>query len=324
MDVPGQERGGQTPASIDCGYHVLVERSGFLTPVQDLVDRDRSRGRSAVKKREFTGAQEASRGRSKYTPVCDGYQVADKNHRVAFPPRLHFSSSDNDIDMRNDPEFDFGNKRDFGANFTDEADFERCEKTYKMAKELKCQQGKVEVLLDENQNLRRKLNTADNVVIDSQRKLETKQEDLNNEEGEIHTMRRKIVSDEVLVKDLVFENRNKRDLIVSLEKEIKELKKTKFKLLGENAQIRNLAKKISDDSDKLLMVITELKAEKKIADEKIINLLESIEGEKDQVKKTSIKEDVDEDEYSESDDALNEEVNQNQGNPEEEASLNTD
>ena len=59
-------------------------------------------------------------------------------------------------------------------------------------------------------------------------------------------------------------------------------------------------------------------------EEKIINLLESLEGEKDQVKKTSIKDDVDEDEYSESDDALNEEVNQNQGNPEEEASLNTD
>jgi hypothetical protein len=153
MDVPGQERGGKTPASIVGEYRGLVERSGFLTPVQDLVDHDRSWERSAVKKSEFgftgaaPGAQEASRGRSKYTPVNDGYQVADKNHRVAFLPRLRFPSSDNDIDMRNDPEFDFGNKRDFGANFTDEADFERYEKTYKMAKEFKCQQEKMEILL---------------------------------------------------------------------------------------------------------------------------------------------------------------------------------
>ena len=59
-------------------------------------------------------------------------------------------------------------------------------------------------------------------------------------EGEIHTMRRKIETDEVLVKDLLFENRNKRELILSLNKEIKELKKTKFKLLGENAQKRSV------------------------------------------------------------------------------------
>ena len=36
-----------------------------------------------------------------------------------------------------------------------------------------------EMLLDENRNLRRKLKTADNVLLDTQRKFETKQEDIN-------------------------------------------------------------------------------------------------------------------------------------------------
>ena len=94
----------------------------------------------------------------------------------------------------------------------------------------------------------------------------------------------------MLIKDLVSENQNKRELIVSHEKEIKELKKTKFKLLGENAQIRK----------------------------QIIDLLEALEGEKNQVIKTSNKDE------SKSDDALQEEVNQNHANPEEETILDTE
>merc|ERR1719233_1853142 len=62
--------------------------------------------------------------------------------------------------------------------------------------------------------------------------------------------------------------------IENLENEIRDLKKTKSKLLVENVLIRKLGKQISDDSDNLLEVITELKKEKDDADEKIV-LLES-------------------------------------------------
>merc|ERR1719318_670212 len=110
---------------------------------------------------------------------------------------------------------------------------------------------RMNMLQDENQNLRRKLISADNLVFDAEKKLEVKDEDLGHVVDEMHSVRRKIESDEVLIKDLVFENQNKRELIVSHEKEIKGLKKTKFKLLGENTQIRKLAKEISDDSDNL-------------------------------------------------------------------------
>ena len=321
VDVSVQKQEEGRPSGSTDDHQELVERRGFRTPVQEAVDRDRSWGRSTEKKRRF-GAIESPHGRSKYTPVRDQYPVGDRNHRVAFSPRLRFPISDNDIDIRYDPEFDFGHNMRFGASFTDvrskEIDHESCDKMYKMAKELKSQQEKIKMIQDENQNLRRKLSTADDLVFDAQKKLETKEEDLNHVEVEMHSMRRKIESDEVLIKDFVFENRNKRELIVSLEQEIKELKKTKFKLLGENAQIRKLAKEISDDSDNLLKVINDLKAEKKVADEKIIDLLESLEGEKDQLDKTS--KDVDEDD-SKSDDALQEEVNQNHANPEEEATL---
>ena len=49
----------------------------------------------------------------------------------------------------------------------------------------------MKVILDENHNLRRKLNTADNMDIDAQQtKLEIKQDDLNHVEGEMYFMRR--------------------------------------------------------------------------------------------------------------------------------------
>jgi len=303
----------QIDADSGCGHHGWLERRRFRTPAQHVVDCDKSWGRSIQKRTKigFLGVAGVFHDRSKYTPVSDG-SLDDKNHCASVPHRLRFPSSPNDIDIRNDPEFDFGTKRHFGVRFTDEKEFRR-EKTYKMVKEFKCQQEKVEMLLDENRNLRRKLKTADNVLIDTRRKFETKQEDINHVEGEMHTMRRKIETDEVLVKDLLFENRNKRELIISLDKEIKELKKTKFKLLGENAQIRNLAKKISDDSDNLLKVITELKAERKVANEKIINLMQTIEGEKNLgVVKISINEVV-VDECAKDDVAPHEEVNQAPG-----------
>jgi hypothetical protein len=55
----------------------------------------------------------------------------------------------------------------------------------------------------------------------------------------------------------------------------------------------------------------------------MINLVKSIEGEKDHVEKTS-NEDVHEDECSTMDVVPHEEVNQNQGNLEEEVTLDTD
>ena len=44
MDVlgQGQEKGRRTSASIDSEHHELVKGSGFCTPVQDVVDYDRS------------------------------------------------------------------------------------------------------------------------------------------------------------------------------------------------------------------------------------------------------------------------------------------
>ena len=145
---------------------------------------------STEKRRKFKGT-ESPRGRSKNTPVSDPYPVGVRNYQVAFSPRLHFPSSDNDIDFRN-------NMR-LGASFTDvkskEVDLESCEKTYKIEKELKSQQEKRKVIQDENQNLQRKLCTVDDLVCYAQKKFEAKEEGLSHLEGEMHSLRRKIKTD---------------------------------------------------------------------------------------------------------------------------------
>jgi len=266
------------------------KRRGFRTPVQDVEGRYMERRRidaDGCSRRQVYGVRSESRyssadGEGKFE-VSLGY----KTQKQLFPS----SSSDNDIDIRNDPEFRFGYAR------TDEE--ERFEKMYKMAKELKMLRDKINLSQDENQHLRWKLNVADNQVSEIKSILNVKEDDLKDAERELLSTRRKLETDEVLVKDLVFENRNKREYIDKLEKEINDLKKTKSKLLGENTQIRKLAKEISDDSDNLLKVINDLKAEKidavlkaekKDTVGKIINLLES-KDEENSVRKEDNKDD---------------------------------
>merc|ERR1712096_480548 len=167
-------------------------------------------------------------------------------------------------------------------------DIEGCEKVYMMSKELNILHEDLKKTKDENQNLFRKLNDADTLVVDFQRKIMVKDDVLKHFEDELLCSRRKIETDGVFIKDLLFENKNKRMHIDGLEKELEELKETKGKLFDENAQIRRLAKEISDDSDNLLKVINELKAEKKIADEKITFLQDG----KEQMDKLKTKENI--------------------------------
>ena len=120
VEVSGQRLAEERqPSGSTDDHHELVEKRGFRTPVQEVVDRDRSWGRFTEKKRKF-GGTESPRGRSKYTPVRDQYPVGVRNYQIY------------------DPEFDFRNNMRLGASFTDvkseEEDLESCEKTYRMAK----------------------------------------------------------------------------------------------------------------------------------------------------------------------------------------------
>merc|ERR1712096_318197 len=227
-----------------------------------------------------------------------------KSSPYGFSQKLRFPSSDNDIDIRNDPEYKFENAlKDCKVGDTEttkrrkekvaregfkQFDIEGCEKVYMMSKELKILHEDLKKTKDDNQNLFRKLKDADTLVVDFQRKIMVKDDVLKHFEDELLCSRRKIETDGVFIKDLVFENKNKRMHIDGLEKEIEELKETKGKLFEENAQIRRLAKEISDDSDNLLKVINELKAEKKIADEKITFLQDG----KEQIDQLKTKENI--------------------------------
>jgi len=172
-------------------------------------------------------------------------------------------SSNNDIDIRNDPEFKFGSGNREAENF---------EKIYEMAKGLKCRQEKLSNVLHENEDLRYQIEDSSLKLDDAQAKLIKFEEELKVVKGKLVTREIDNESDRVLIKDLVFENENKRKYIENLENEIRDLKKTKSKLLAENVLIRKLGKQISDDSDNLLEIITKLKKEKDSADEKIVLL----------------------------------------------------
>jgi len=169
-------------------------------------------------------------------------------------------SSDNDIDIRNDPEFRFG---------SGDSDAENFEKMYEMAKGLKCRQEKLSIVLDENEYLRCQLKDSSMKLSEAQAKLTKFAEDLEDVKGKLVTRETDYKSDRVLIKDLVFENENKRNYIENLENEIRDLKKAKSKLLIENVLIRKLGKQISDDSDNLMEFINKLYKEKDAADEKI-------------------------------------------------------
>jgi len=171
--------------------------------------------------------------------------------------------SNNDIDIRNDPEFRFGSGN---------SEAENCEKIYEMAKGLKCRHEKLNNVLDENENLRCQIKDSSLKLNDAQTKLIKFEEELEDVKGKLVTREIDNDSDRVLIKDLVFENENKRKYIENLENEIRDLKKTKSKLLAENVLIRKLGKQISDDSDNLLEIITKLKQDKDAADEKIVLL----------------------------------------------------
>jgi len=172
-------------------------------------------------------------------------------------------SSNNDIDIRNDPEFKFGSGSRETENF---------EKIYEMAKGLKCRQEKLSNVLHENEDLRYQIEDSSLKLDDAQAKLIKYEEELEEVKGKLVTREIDNESDRVLIKDLVFENENKRKYIENLESEIRDLKKTKSKLITENVLIRKLGKQISDDSDNLLEIITKLKQDKDAADEKIVLL----------------------------------------------------
>jgi len=172
-------------------------------------------------------------------------------------------SSNNDIDIRNDPEFKFGSGNRETENF---------EKIYEMAKGLKCRQEKLSNVLHENEDLRYQIEDSSLKLDDAQAKLIKYEEELEEVKGKLVTREIDNESDRVLIKDLVFENENKRKYIENLESEIRDLKKTKSKLITENVLIRKLGKQISDDSDNLLEIITKLNKEKDSADEKIVLL----------------------------------------------------
>eukprot|EP00092_Neocalanus_flemingeri_P037577 GFUD01040912.1.p1 GENE.GFUD01040912.1~~GFUD01040912.1.p1 ORF type:complete len:393 (-),score=130.52 GFUD01040912.1:106-1284(-) len=322
------------------------QRDGFETPAPVQVERDRDRSweRFTDKRSKFSSNKFSSSGdgrdsvgcfisrKYEHTPSTTyGYRRVDSkatpwfgssSSRHGFSQKLRFPSTSSDIDIRNDREYDFQNsvkncevigntETEFGEKMvtfkgSEQIDMEGCEKTYQMAKEIKHLQENLRSVNNENQILRRNFEDADNKVVDVKNQLNVKEDVIKHVDDELLCSRRKIETDEVLIKDLVFENKNKRGYINGLEKEIQELKKTKSKLLDENTQIRLLAKEISDDSDNLLKVINELKTEKKIADEKIDSLLES---QKDKEEKMN-------NEDSKNDNVAQEEVNETSGNGE--------
>eukprot|EP00092_Neocalanus_flemingeri_P028774 GFUD01031239.1.p1 GENE.GFUD01031239.1~~GFUD01031239.1.p1 ORF type:complete len:390 (+),score=135.80 GFUD01031239.1:46-1215(+) len=321
------------------------QKDGLETPVQDDVREQDNRGwegstdkrnQCSINKFSSAGDGEDTNGgliSRKYKLTSsenDGYCRIEKathwfgtpfSHH-GFSQKLRFPSTSSDIDIRNDREYDFQNsvkncevigntETEFGEKMvtfkgSEQIDMEGCEKTYQMAKEIKHLQENLRSVNNENQILRRNFEDADNKVVDVKNQLNVKEDVIKHVDDELLCSRRKIETDEVLIKDLVFENKNKRGYINGLEKEIQELKKTKSKLLDENTQIRLLAKEISDDSDNLLKVINELKTEKKIADEKIDSLLES---QKDKEEKMN-------NEDSKNDNVAQEEVNETSGNGE--------
>jgi len=236
--------------------------SGTLYGGRDERDQDCHQRRNLQYSLQDVWSEE-SRDRRKIGPgeTYSGNARARKFARKSFNTASF--RSNNDIDIRNDPEFRFGSGN---------SEAENCEKIYEMAKGLKCRHEKLNNVLDENENLRCQIKDSSLKLNDAESRLIKFEEELEDVRGKLVTREIDNDSDRVLIKDLVFENENKRKYIENLENEIRDLKKTKSKLLAENVLIRKLGKQISDDSDNLLEIITKLKQDKDAADEKIVLL----------------------------------------------------
>jgi len=167
-----------------------------------------------------------------------------------------------------------------------EAEHLASRKIQNMAKEIKVLQQDLKLTNEENKNFENKLRDAKIKFDDASKKIKMKEDSLKHCENELFFSKGKVETERVFIKDLTFENKNNKEYISKLENEVKELKETKVQLNTENAQIRQLAKEISDDSDNLLKVIKELKAEKKLTDAKV-EFLQKCLNEKDELLKVN-------------------------------------
>ena len=144
------------------------------------------------------------------------FKSSRSSSRERFSQQLKFSSSNNDIDIRNDPEYEFENV--FKDNLVSNKAGKKCfqvnvgsyENIYLMAKEIRTLQKDLSIANVENRSLRRKFQDADNKVVDLEEKLVVKNDVLGHFEDELAGSRRKIETDGVFIKDLEFENRNKK------------------------------------------------------------------------------------------------------------------
>jgi len=238
------------------------------------------------------------------------FKSSSSTSRERISVNLKFSNSNNDIDIRNDPEYEFENVFNDNLGSDREVDLASCEKVYGMVKEIKTLKEDLKIADFEIDSLRWKFEDADNKIIDLEEKLVVKNDVLKHFEDELASSRRKTEADGVLIKDLEFENRNKRKLIEELEEKNEVLMETHKKLKDENSLIRRLAKEISDDSDNLLGVISELKAEKIVTDERMKYLLQS---------NRRVDQEQDDNEEGSKDIASQEEVNESLDNCEDDA-----
>jgi len=242
--------------------------TNHITPIKFSDNIEDDRPRSIISKKRKNSLDELRYSDFKRDLHTPGHEFG--NRSGSFSRKIEFIEEDRDIDIRNDPDYTF----DYGKRYCNSSNYSMkdCEEKYVLAKNLRSQKKRLTMVQNENFDLRWRLEDLNKILAETRRKLRNTETNLRTAEDVIKSNEIKMEENRDLIKDLVRDNKRKKEYIYSLEKDIDDAKRIKRKLEEENSLIRSLGKEISDDSDNLLKTITTLKGENKNAVEKIKSL----------------------------------------------------